>query len=75
MGDEHLVMTCQKDGTLWFAPNDDALFEGTWWLADNRFHFNVLGLRAYFALVREGSVVKLFDASGTLFGVFKALSM
>jgi hypothetical protein len=71
MGGRELALTCDADGTLRFTPSPDKAFEGQWWIAGDRFYFKILGLRAYFKLVREGEHLKLFDATDTLFGEFR----
>jgi CubicO group peptidase (beta-lactamase class C family) len=75
MGDRHIVIDCGKGGTMVFSPSEQTQFKGKWWISGNRFYFNILGLRSYFELIREGAVIKLFDATGTLFGDFEAAQM
>ena len=72
MGDRHIVIACEKGGAMLFSPTEATQFKGTWWISDDRFHFNILGLRSYFKLIQNGRMIKLFDATGTLFGEFEA---
>lgn len=72
VGDRHLVISCKTDGTMLFTPSDEVEFKGKWWISGDRFYFSLLGLRSYFDLIREGNVITLFDATGTMFGEFEA---
>ena len=66
-----LVISCLKDGTFRLSPAEDLAVEGKWWISGDRFYFKILGLRAYFHIVQDGDTIKLFDDTGTLFGIFK----
>ena len=66
-----LVISCLKDGTFRLSPAKDLAVQGKWWISGDRFYFKILGLRAYFHIVQEGDTIKLFDDTGTLFGIFK----
>jgi CubicO group peptidase (beta-lactamase class C family) len=71
MGGRHLVISCAPDGTMLFCPSEETEFKGKWWISGDRFYFKILGLRSYFELIRKGSVLTLFDATGTMFGEFE----
>jgi CubicO group peptidase (beta-lactamase class C family) len=71
MGGKQLVFSCGKDGTLLFSPSKAVEFNGRWWIAGDRFHFNIIGIRSYFELVRDNDKIRLFDSTGTLFGEFR----
>lgn len=71
MWGKQLVFSCGKDGTLLFSPSEALEFKGRWWITGDRFHFNVIGIRSYFDLVRENDMIRLFDSTGTLFGEFR----
>jgi CubicO group peptidase (beta-lactamase class C family) len=66
-----LVMSCLKDGTFRLSPAKDLAVEGKWWISGDRFYFKILGLRSYFHIVQDGDAIKLFDDTGTLFGIFR----
>lgn len=70
-GDKSLIISCHKDGTLLFSPAETLEFKGKWWLSGDRFNFRILGMRSYFLIVREGTTIKLFDPTDTLFGTFQ----
>ena len=69
-GGESLVMSCSRDGELSLSATEGLEFKGKWWISGDRFHFKILGERAYFLIVQDGNTIKLFDPTGTLFGKF-----
>jgi hypothetical protein len=66
-----LTISCVKDGTFLLSPAKDLAVEGKWWISGDRFYFKILGLRSYFHIVQDGNTIKLFDETGTLFGIFQ----
>jgi CubicO group peptidase (beta-lactamase class C family) len=69
-GGESIVISCFSDGRLSLSATEELEFKGKWWISGDRFYFKILGVRAYFLMVREGNEIKLFDPTGTLFGKF-----
>ena len=73
-GGESLAFICSQDGRLTFSVDPDINFTGNWWIGSDRFYFKIFGMKAYFHIVKEGSRIKLFDSTGTLFGKFNVVS-
>ena len=69
-GGDSLVIACSKDGELSLSPTEELKFKGRWWISRDRFHFNILGIKAYFSIFQEGNTIGLYDPTGTLFGRF-----
>ena len=72
-GGESLVFICSQDGRLTFSPDANTKFTGNWWTSGDRFYLKIFGMKAYFHIVQEGSMIKLFDATGSLFGKFNVV--
>ena len=68
---ETLVLACSKDGELSISASEELTFKGEWWISKGRFYFKILGLKAYFNIVKEGDTFKMFDPTGTLYGRFR----
>ena len=66
-----LVISCLKGGTFLLSATKDLKVKGKWWISGDRFYFKILGLRSYFHIVQDGNTIKLFDDTGTLFGIFQ----
>jgi CubicO group peptidase (beta-lactamase class C family) len=71
-GGESLVITCSKDGKLRFSTGEDGHYVGRWRISGDKFTFKLLGMKGYFHVIREGTSIKFFDPTGTLFGKFRA---
>ena len=71
---ETLVLACSKDGELSLSASDELTFKGKWWISKSRFYFKILGIRAYFNILKEGDTFKMFDPTGTLYGNFQQSS-
>jgi len=69
-GGESLVISCSKEGGLSLSASKDFEFKGKWWISKDRFYFNILGLKDYFYIFKEGDTLGLYDPTGTLFGKF-----
>ena len=73
-GGESLVFSCSKDGQLTLSATEELEFKGEWWISKERFYFNILGIKAYLSIFKEGDTLRLFDPTGTLFGKFNISS-
>jgi len=69
-GGDSLVISCSKKGELSLSASEDLEFKGKWWISKDRFYFNILGIKAYLSIFKEGDTLRLFDPTGTLFGKF-----
>lgn len=67
---DSLVISCSKDGELSLSPTEELKFNGQWWISRDRFHFNILGIKAYFSIFQDRNTIGLYDPTGTLFGKF-----
>jgi CubicO group peptidase (beta-lactamase class C family) len=70
-GADLLILSCSKDGQLTLSATDKLDFKGKWWVSNDRFYFNILGIKAYFTIFQERDTLGLYDPTGTLYGRFK----
>lgn len=69
-GGDSLILSCSKDGQLTLSATEKLKIEGKWWISRDRFYFDILGMKAYFSIFREGDTLGLYDPTGTLYGRF-----
>jgi CubicO group peptidase (beta-lactamase class C family) len=70
-GGKTLIWNLLGDGRLMFSPGENLHFTGRWRVYGDKFHFNILGIKGYFFVVKNSDVIRLYDSTGTLFGRFQ----
>jgi len=70
-GGDKIFMSCLQDGKLFYSVEGNKRINGKWWVSDDKFYLNLIGMKLFFYIIQEGSIYKFFDPTGTLFGKFE----